>query len=61
MEGLRLELLKAKKELANKLKIPPGVQEQSPMEYNEIKQLEKKLKQLIKRGEKILKEDFTII
>ena len=61
MERLRQSINDAKKELEKRINIPPGVQEQSPMEFAEIKTLEEKLKKFISQGEKILKENFTNI
>ena len=61
MEGLRLSIKEAKKELADTLKLPGEIEKQSPIEMEEIKELEKKLKKYIEKGESILKQKFTTI
>lgn len=56
MEGLRKCIQEAKKELAKKIQISPGQQEEMPMEIAEMIELEKKLRELIQKSEKILKQ-----
>jgi hypothetical protein len=59
MEGLRKILKEAKKELAKKIEIPPGVKQESPLEIAEIKALEEKLRKFIEKGEAMLKQNYT--
>lgn len=61
MEGLRQCLKDAKKELANKVSIHPGVKQEAPLEMAELKILEDKLRKFIKKGEVMLKENYTEI
>lgn len=56
MEELRLSILNAKKELNNILNFPGEIQEKHPIEINEIRDLEEKLKHYIQSAEKILKQ-----
>jgi hypothetical protein len=61
MEGLRQYLKEAKKELAKKIEIPPGVKQESSLEIAEIKALEEKLKKIIEKSEAMLKQNSTEI